>query len=210
MALAARGIEFETVDTLSPKRSNPMGKLPFLELDGVGHEDSSNIVRVVDSAGDGPQLIPQDPALAAEADILDDWADESLYWHGVRAKFVDDAGWALVKEEIAKSLPAKMLRVALPLVRRDLRHKLDVQGLTRRAPDLVDEEFDRHLDSLEQRLSGRDYLVGDSLTIADLSVAAMVGQLTVGLTPPFADRIAARKTLGAYLTRIFEETVPPG
>lgn len=211
MALVAKGIEYDVHDTLNPKRANPLGKLPYLELDGRGYEDSTHIVRTLDEISEGgPRLIPKDPVLAAEADVLDDWADEALYWHGFRAKFVDEEGWRHLSAEMVKLLPAKVLGVvAKPLIRRDLQRKIDAQGLTRRSPELVDEELDRHLDSLETRLSGRSYLVGDGLTIADLSVTAMIGQLTVGLTPTFAKRIAERERLNAYLGRVFEQTAGP-
>ena len=211
MALIAKGIEYDVHDTLNPKRANPFAKLPYLEIDGRGYEDSTHIVRAIDEISEhGPRLIPNDPVLAAEANILDDWADEALYWHGFRAKFVDEEGWRHVSAEMVKLLPAKVVGVvARPFIRRDLLGKIDAQGLTRRSSERVDEEFDRHLDSLETRLSDRNYLVGDALTIADLSVTAMVGQLTVGLTPPFARRIAERKQLNAYLGRVFEETAGP-
>ena len=169
------------------------------------------IIRTVDTVSEhGPSLVPKDPKLAAEVDVFEDWADESLYWHGFRAKFVDDEGWSRLGAAMAELLPAKFLGVVvLPMIRRDLWKKIGAQGLTRRSPERMDEELDRHLDSLETRLSDRDYLVGDSLTIADLSVTAMVGQLTVGLTPPFARRIAERRRLSAFLARVFAQTAPP-
>lgn len=211
MALVAKGIEYELLNTLNPKSANPHGKLPYLELDGRGYEDSTHIVRTIDAVSEhGPCLIPKDPMLASEANVWEDWADESLYWHGVRAKFVDDEGWSRISAEMVKLLPAEVLGVvAKPFIRRDLRKKIDQQGLTRRSPERADEELDRHLDSLEMRLSDRDYLVGGELSIADLSVTAMIGQLTVGLTPPFADRIAKRSRLSAFLRRVFEQTAPP-
>jgi glutathione S-transferase len=211
MALAAKGIDYELLNTLNPKSANPRGKLPYLELDGQGYEDSTHIIRTVDTVSEhGPSLVPKDPKLAAEVDVFEDWADESLYWHGFRAKFVDDEGWSRLGAAMAELLPAKFLGVVvLPMIRRDLGKKIGAQGLTRRSPERMDEELDRHLDSLETRLSDRDYLVGDSLTIADLSVTAMVGQLTVGLTPPFARRIAERRRLSAFLARVFAQTAPP-
>ena len=211
MALVAKGIEYDVLDTLNPKKANPLGKLPYLELEGRGYEDSTHIVRTLDQIShSGPRLIPNDPVLAAEADVLEDWADEALYWHGFRAKFVDEDGWRHMSAEMVKLLPAQALGViAKPMIRRDLLRKIAAQGLTRRSPERVDEELDRHLDSLETRLSGRDYLVGNTLTIADLSVTAMLGQLTVGLTPPFGERIAERERLDAYLGRVFEETAGP-
>lgn len=211
MALVAKGIDYEVLNTLNPKTANPLGKLPYLELDGQGYEDSTHIVRTIDAVSDhGPRLVPRDPALAAETDVWEDWADESLYWHGFRAKFVDEQGWSRMSAEMVKLLPAQALGiVAKPLIRHDLLKKIAQQGLTRRSPERVDEELDRHLDSLETRLSDRDYLVGSELSIADLAVTAMIGQLTVGLTPPFAEKIAKRNRLSAYLHRIFEQTAPP-
>jgi len=204
LALDAKGIDYELKNTLNPKQANPRGKLPLLELNGQRYEDSTSIVRTVDGFSDeGPRLIPKDPVQAADADILDDWADESLYWHAFRAKFVDDDGWRRMSAEMVKLLPAAFLGAfAKPFIRRDLEKKIHAQGLTRRSDDRVDEEFDRHLDSLETRLSDRDYLVGEGLTIADLAVGAMLGQLTVGLTPLFGGRIAERPRLSAYIARI--------
>jgi glutathione S-transferase len=211
MALAVKGIDYELRNTLNPKSANRRGKLPYLEVDGRGYEDSTHIIRTIDEITEhGPRLIPRDPTLAAEADILDDWADESLYWHGFRAKFADEEGWRKMSAEMVKLLPARALGiVAKPMIRRDLLRKIAAQGLTRRSPELVDEELDRHLDALETRLFGRDYLVGDSLTLADLSVTAHLGQLTVGLTPSFGKRIAERPKLSAFLARVFEQTAPP-
>ncbi|MGD8608484.1 MAG: glutathione S-transferase family protein [Myxococcales bacterium] len=211
MALVAKGIDYEVFNTLNPKSANPLGKLPYLELDGRGYEDSTHIIRTIDAISDhGPRLIPRDPALASEADVWEDWADESLYWHGFRAKFVDDQGWSRLSAEMVKLLPAQFLGVvAKPLIRRDLQKKIAQQGLTRRSPEIIDEEIDRHLDSLEMRLSDRDYLVGGELSIADLAVTAMIGQLTVGLTPPVGGRIAKRSRLSAFLRRVFDQTAPP-
>lgn len=211
MALVAKGIDYAIKDQLVGKGANPHGKLPYLVFDEQGYEDSTHIIRMLDERSQhGPRLIPDDPTLASEANIFDDWADESLYWHGFWAKFVDQEGWDRLKPAIAEHLPAKALGiVVLPIVRRDLRSKIDAQGMTRRSPQRVREEFDRHLDSLEVRLSGRDYLVGSALSIADLSVASMIGQLTVGFTPSFDERIRSRSRLSDFLGRVLEQTVPP-
>lgn len=48
MALVAKSIEYDVHDPLNPKRSNPPGKLPYLEPGGRGYEDSTHIVRTLD------------------------------------------------------------------------------------------------------------------------------------------------------------------
>lgn len=60
--LVAKGIEYDVHDTLNPKKSNPLGKLPYLELDGRGYQDSTHIVRTLDEISEhGPRLVPKDP-----------------------------------------------------------------------------------------------------------------------------------------------------
>ncbi len=207
MALALKGVDYEIDNTLFPKKHNRNGKLPYLVWDGTGIEDSTAIVRAIDArASSGPRLVPDDATLAGEAHILEDWADESLYWHAVYAKFEDDDGWRHIGAALGKHFPAPARAAALLIARRDTRKKLRAQGLSKRSSTLVLEEFDRHLDALDRRLAGAQYLVGGAPTIADLAVGAMLGQLTVGLTPSYGARIAKRQRLTEYLARMVERT----
>ncbi len=207
MALALKGVAYEINNTLFPKKHNRNGKLPYLVWDGIGIEDSTAIVRAIDArAGEGPRLVPEDPAHAGEAHLLEDWADESLYWHAVYAKFEDDDGWSHISAALGVRFPAAARAAALMIARRDARKKLRAQGLSKRSNALVLEEFDRHLDALDRRLASARYLVGGAPTIADLAVGAMLGQLTVGMTPGYGERIAKRERLSEYLKRVLEKT----
>jgi len=207
MGLNVCGVRFRTQDTLMAKRANPSGKLPYLEWDDEGFEDSTHILRVLDERCDDAGLWPSDAGAAALVDILEDWADESLYWHGVYAKFEDDDGWSYVKPALGAGISNGAMRAAaMTMARRDSRSKLKAQGMATRSVELVMEEFERHLDSLEMRITGRPYLVGDSLTAADLAVTAMVAQLTMGLTPNYGRLVAQRENLAEYLRRVRSET----
>ena len=143
MALRARGVPFEAVSVVLAKRVNPQGKLPYVRWDGEGLEDSSAIVRVIDerAGGDGPRLVPDDAALAGEAHILEDWADESLYFHGAYAKFADSDGWASTRPYFVASMPPALRLIAPIVARRDLLRRLSYQGMLRRAPALVAAEL---------------------------------------------------------------------
>jgi len=210
MALNLSGIEFRIESTLMSKRVSPTGKLPYLEWGSEGFEDSTHIVRVLDERTHKANLWPDESGAAALVDILEDWADESLYWHAAYAKFEDDDGWSYVKPALGAGMSGAVRAAALPLARRDTRKKLEAQGLSRRPRDQVIEELCRHLDSLETRLTGRSYLVGDAITAADLAVGAMLGQLTMGLTPDWGRLVAERNGLADYLRRIRRETgFPP-
>jgi glutathione S-transferase len=125
MALRARGVEHVIQNAIFAKRSNPRGKLPWLVWDGEGIEDSSAIVRAIDErAGPGPRLIPSDAKERAEAHILEDWADESLYFHGMYAKFADPDGWAHTKGPFAAMMPAAVRPLGPWVARRESLAKL--------------------------------------------------------------------------------------
>lgn len=206
MALTLCKVEYRVANTLMAKRANPSGKLPYLEWGAEGFEDSTHILRVLDQRFDAVTLWPAEPGAAGLVNILEDWADESLYWHGVYAKFEDDEGWSYVHPALGATMPGAVRAAGLLIARRDTRKKLAAQGLSTREPARVLEEFERHLDSLEAHITGRAYLVGDHITAADLAVTAMIGQLTMGLTPSYGRRIIQREHLNDYLGRIRTET----
>lgn len=206
MALRFKDLAYETVSTVMARRHNPRGKLPYLLWDGRPVEDSTAIVQLVDQHGRGPSLTPADPRLAADAHILEDWADESLYWFGVYAKFHDQEGWQNIRSALAPFVPGGVRRVVPLVARRKILGKLRAQGLTTRSRDLVFAEFENHLEALSRRLDRGPYLVGDALSIADLAVVPMLWQLDVGATPAFGRRIDQHPALTEYIKRVCDDT----
>ncbi|MEW5741916.1 MAG: glutathione S-transferase family protein [Myxococcota bacterium] len=196
VALRLKGVAYTTKDTLFAKAVNARGKLPYLVVDGEGHEDSTNILRVLDAkAPAGPKLFPQVDCV----DLLEDWADESLYWFGVYAKFEDAEGWQRLAPHFARMFPVA-LRLGGPAIgRRQTLAKLRAHGLTTRAPELVKAEFQRHLDALELRLAGRRFLTGDTVTAADVAVASMLAQMHPRIAPWWAARLDERTRLKALV-----------
>jgi glutathione S-transferase len=205
MGLRLKGIAYETRIELMAGRVARNGQLPVLAWDGEKLAESSAILRELDRRVPEKPLVPSDPKLAAEADVLEDWSDESLYWFGGMAKFWDDEGWRRVREDLAKTVPLPLRAIGPGSVRRKYRAALRTQGLARRM-DRIDAEFERHLDSLETKLDGKRYLVGDAISIADVSVVCMLGQLTTGYTPRFGAAIAKRTRLAEYLGRLRRES----
>lgn len=202
LALRLKQIPYEVRNLLFADRVNPRKKLPYLHWGDRHLEDSTAIVEALDAEGPGPKLIPTDPKLRADADLLEDWADESLYWHAVHAKFADDANWALLLPEFRKAFPAMLKPLGPTVARRQTLAKLDAQGLTRRDPALIRREFSRHLDSLDARLEGRTWLVGDALSIADVAVTAMLWQLLPEYAAWHAAEVAARPRLTALILAV--------
>lgn len=206
MAFKRKGVEFEIVNGFFAKRHNPRGKMPFVVWDGEGIEDSSAIVQAIDQRGSGPSLVPEDPRLAADAHLLEDWADESLYWYGIFGKYIDDEGWNRYRPKLRAAMPAALRAVGPSIARRNLTTKIRGHGLVSRAPELIRSEFERHIAGLSARLGTGPYLVGDAMTVADLAVAAMLLQFTTGTMPSFDRVIEAHPAVLEHIKRIVAET----
>jgi glutathione S-transferase len=156
------------------RRRNGTGKLPTLEHDGRLIADSSDIARYLEERFPERPLVPRDARLAAECHLLEDWADESLYFYEVYLRF-------LVPENARRWIPALLhadgapLRTIAPLVvPRALRQTLDQQGLGRKTLAQVLADVERHVGALDAKLDGRAWLVGDSITLADIAVFAQL------------------------------------
>jgi glutathione S-transferase len=179
--------------------------LPLLDLDGRTVGDSSAIIAALEQRHPEPPLYPADPAQRARALALEDFFDEEV---GPSARLV---GWyeithhpetlAEVTQKVAagplKGLPGGAT-VARTFVR--ARYGVDRAGAVEEARRKVVRGFER----VESELDGRDYLVGDRFTVADLTAAALLypivqpaeGPQVVTATPPglsrFRDSLAGR------------------
>jgi len=177
-AMMLKGMAWDTVEVpiLPPgkyKHISPTGKFPALVIGGTVIVDSTDIIRHLDDIAPLPRLIPTDPRDRADALILEDWADESLYffdltmrsWPQNAARFVDDL--LHIETGLKKSIMGRFIPGALSKVAK-------TQGLGRKSPAQVTAELARHYDALAAKLAGREWLVGDSISIADIAVRAMV------------------------------------
>ena len=80
--------EVPPTKTLSVVRKlNPAGKLPFLVADGTVVADSTDIAYWLEARYPEPRLVPEDPRERGLCHVLEDWADESLYFYEMRLRF---------------------------------------------------------------------------------------------------------------------------
>ena len=152
---------------------NPIGKVPVLEHAGGVVADSSDIARYLDRVFPDPPLFPEDARGRALCHFLEDWADESLYFFEVWFRFglpenADE--WSRRTSESEPPLLRRATRRALPTLMRSV---LRAQGLGRKEPRKILEEFGVHVAALTEWLEG-EWLVGDRLTLADIAVYAQL------------------------------------
>jgi glutathione S-transferase len=154
------------------RKLNPAGKLPCLEHDGRRIPDSTDIAYYLEEMFPEPPLVPKDPQLRGLCHLLEDWADESLYFYEMRLRFTLPHNSRRWIPELTKHDPNWIKGVAPYFVPRMMRGVLSRQGVGRKPLESVLADIERHVAAVKDWLGGREWLVGDALSLADLSVFA--------------------------------------
>ena len=178
MVLQAKGLSFRTVEVppgvgqVAVFRLSGQRQVPVLVDGDQVIADSSAIALYLDQREPEPALIPADPRQAAQVHLLEDWADTTLAMAG-RSSLVQAA--ALDPELRVALLPDDLpdpVRSAMGVI---------PGGWVSNITELVNQkERTELLASLEQLASSvqtSPWLVGDSMTLADIAVAAQLSLL---------------------------------
>ncbi len=186
------------------RRLNPVGKLPCLEHDGRFLADSSDIAQYLEERFPTPPLLPQGAAQRAACHVLEDWADESLYFYEMRLRFG-------TKENARRWLPLLASHDAAPfrvlatrILPRLFASQLRQQGIGRKPLAAVLADLDRHVGAVASLLESHEFLVGDALTLADISV--FVQFFCIRSTDEGAAAIEKQPRVVSWMNRVDEAT----
>jgi glutathione S-transferase len=160
---------------LPPKsRVNPARKLPVLVYDGEAIPDSSRIAREIEQRHPEPSLVPERPEERALAWLLEDWADESLYWMLLYLRWMVPENAVRMKRLFATSMGIPLGWFGPAIVQRTIRRSLVAQGMGRLSPEAFFDEFTQALGSLDRRVAATEFLAGARPSLADVAVFAML------------------------------------
>jgi glutathione S-transferase len=140
--------------------------------------DSTAIILYLEEAYPEPPLLPEDPDERAECLLLEDWADAAFMALARRLAY-----WAFVTsgnslgDLFFPRAPKIVRRLSSPLGARALRRRF---GLSEEQAARDERESRRVARLAADRLAGRDFLVGDRLSLADITLAAMSAPLQYG------------------------------
>lgn len=191
------------------RRLSPAGTLPVLQSDTDRLADSSAIAIYLENRHpDARPLVPADPHRRASVLLLEDWADEVLYFYEMYYRICDPAVW--------RQTAPLMLHADWPMLRPlwsavvpgAVRKKLRQQGLSRRPRQDIGQSLS-HLCADLSRMCAPGYLVGDSLTLADIAVWVQLH--CIGQAADGQQQIARHRPLTDWMQRIERETAarPP-
>ena len=208
-ALQWKRIPFELVSPASPRdlaRWNPQTrKMPSALIRGERVIDSTLILRQLDAVQPEPSLFSKEPAAAASQRLLEDWADESLYWLRMAILWSDprSASDALLS---ALPIPALLHPIVRPILTRQIGGQVRAQGFGRLPIELLREELQLRCDDLVALLGGRQFFFGEQPSAADIAVFAMLH--FEGATTPadFVAALADRPALSDWSARVAAAT----
>jgi glutathione S-transferase len=200
-ALRYKRLPFEVVNTpsLSAVRTlSARGKLPIIKYDGVPIADSSEIIRHLEARSPEPRLFPLDPEMRARALLIEDWADESLYWHVVYERWMVVTQFRQIAGELFAQVPWLVRPIIKRSVRRQMCRELWNQGLGRLKGNDQREKLRQALDWLDQMVDGR-FAAGPEFSIADIAAAAQIAALMIPQTPIGQSEMEKRPRLMGWL-----------
>lgn len=158
-------------------RVSPTGKFPAIDDDGTAVWDSTDIAYYLEAKAPERKLLPDDPRDAAIVHVIEDWADESLYFYEITMRVAWEHNAPKVAAEFAATMPGMTAEQVLPLVTAAAQDLTTKQGLGRKPQDQVVRDVERHVKALEGLLGSGDWLVGSALTLADIAVAVELNAL---------------------------------
>ncbi len=205
--LQLKGLPFELVEPASPlelRRKNPQtSKMPTLDVDGQQLYDSTLILRELDRRFPVPALVSKDERVAAAQRQLEDWSDESLYWHLMALRWCERNVGATL-DQITLDMPKWLRPLARLLAPRAIGRMPVVQGTGRLPYDVIVEQTGRLLDDLILLLDDRAFFYSDRPTVADLAVYGELRSAQSGPTPELEAMIGDRPPLVDHMKRVEE------
>jgi glutathione S-transferase len=189
------------------RRINPIGKLPCLEHDGAFVADSTDIAHYLEERFPEPPILPPDPAERALCHVLDDWADESLYFYEMRLRFTLPHNARRWIPELVHADPGILKALAPHVIPGMLRRLTRKQGVGRKSVQQLLADVERHLDALAGLLGDREWLVGNALSLADLSVFSQIR--CIRGAEEGARIVESRPTVVTWLERVDAATATP-
>ncbi len=178
LALKAKKLSYRTVDItpgigqIQVFRVSGQKQLPVLKHGEKVFSESNVIVQYLETFEKEPKLIPDDPRDAATAFLLENWADTTLAKAArleiLKASIIDPS---LLEALFPQDYPKTFNRFF---------NKLPNQFITGINAILKQGEGNSLLTNLEQlskAIASKDWLVGNSLSIADIAIASQLSLL---------------------------------
>jgi glutathione S-transferase len=182
-------VEVPISKSASVKTYSSTSKLPVIEHRGRCSDGSTEIAQYLEEHFPTPGLVLENAQDRAQCHIYEDWADESLNFYMMKLCWLPQnrRRWAT---ELAKHDTGLWRWLISTFIARATLNILDKQGIGRKSETDALADLDRHMCAIAARLDEGGFLVGEQLSLADISVYSQL--FWVGKNPE------GRKAISAY------------
>lgn len=186
------------------RKVNRIGKLPALEDEGRVIADSTDIAHYLEHKFPTPPLLPADPRERALCHVLEDWADESLYFYEMTLRFALPHNRRRWLPELTRHDPGWFRALAPALGGVLFGRIVRAQGIGRKPIPALIADVERHVAAVDGLLGDGDWLVGGALSLADIAVFAQLS--CIRGSDEGGPLIASRPRVAAWLASVDEAT----
>ena len=169
--------------------------LPEAEGQPKAIADSTHILRFLEQYRPDPPLVLADPVLQTQAEMLEDWLDESI---GTATRFVYYQFRSGDGKQIDPSLSSQ-------LVIQVVRWQYDINAA---AVEMATKRLDLALQELQHRWQAGPHLVGTHLSVADIAAGALLSPLA--LIPHYRENYPWLFERIIAIHQMCHEPLPPG
>ena len=157
--------------------------------------DSTNIFKFLENYCPTPALFLPNKAQQSEANMLEDWLDESI---GTATRFV----YYHFRAREGKSIdPTVFSQVLIQVVQKQY-------GITDATAELAKQRIEIAIAELSRRWEQSNYLIGELLSVADLTAAALLSPLA--LIPAYQQQYPWLFEQIKQIHLVCSEPLPPG
>ena len=168
---------------------SPTGKFPTIKDGDKVVWDSTDIVLYLEKTYPENPLTPENKRDAALVHVIEEWADESLYFYEMTMRLAWEHNLEAGLEEFAAGMPGIPKEQLRKMILDGVGQLTQAQGIGRKPREQVVSDVERHFKALDDMLDEREWLVGEQITYADLAV---ISQLNALLYAKEAQEIFAR------------------
>ena len=188
------------------RRINRIGKLPTIEDGSRLVADSTEIAYYLEERFPEPPLLPKHPLERALVHVLEDWADESLYFYEMTLRFAlphNRRRWLPVLTKYDSAWFQRIAPFVMPLI---FHRRVRTQGIGRKPTEAIIADVERHVRAIDGLVGDGQWLVGSALTLADIAV--FVQLFCIRGSDEGAQGIAAHPRVAAWMERVDAATQP--
>lgn len=208
-ALNFKGLEFDVQEVERAKVPegkyadvSPTGKFPVIKSGDEVVWDSTDILYYLEKLQPAKPIIPAASRDLGLAHAIEEWADESLYFYEMTMRLTWEDNLDAALDEFSASMPHIPKDQLKGLIVQGVTQLTQAQGVGKKPREQIISDVERHLNALEGMLDGRQWLVGDHLSIADLAV---MGQLTaLRYARETNEMLAGKEAIASWIDRVNE------